>query len=380
MIIVVAPDSFKESLTSVEAAAAMAAGIHDVVPAAEVVEVPMADGGEGTVVAVTTALGGELRTSTVAGPAGARVTASWGFVPDTHTAVVELAEAAGIHLVPEARRAIWTAGTAGVGELLGLALDAGASTVIVGLGGSVTNDGGLGLLSALGVRAYDGMGAEVTPDANGMASVVRLDSSEVDPRWEEVQVVIAGDVTNPLCGPEGASAVFAPQKGATQEDIESLDAALGRWACVLAEHTGKDVERIRDTPGAGAAGGVGAALLAVLDARMESGADLLLELVDFPAVCRGADLVLTGEGSVDAQTGHGKAPAMVAKAAAREGVPTVAFGGRVSSSADTLVPEVFRSVVQISDPAVPSEQSLAHGTENLRMNVADYLRREATKL
>lgn len=376
MRLIVAPDSFKESLTSVEAAAAMAAGIHDVDPAAEVVGVPIADGGEGTVLAVTTALGGEFRTATVTGPDGTLVDAMWGFVPSTSTAVVELAEAAGIHRIPTERRNIWAAGTVGVGELLVHALDAGATTVIVGLGGSVTNDGGLGLLLALGARAVDSGGEEVTPDAAGMARASRLDTSGLDPRWKEVEVVIAGDVTNPLCGRAGAAVVFAPQKGATPEDIGPLDEALGHWARVLAANGDSDLAEVRDTPGAGAAGGTGAALIAILGARMESGADLLLDLVGFPEVCRGADLVLTGEGSVDVQTGHGKAPAVVAATAAREGVATVAFAGRVSASASDLVPEVFRAVVQISDSTVPVEVSLARGANNLRANVAEYLRRE----
>jgi glycerate kinase len=373
---VVAPDSFKESLTSVEAAAAMAAGIHDVDPAAEVVEIPVADGGEGTVLALTTALGGELRTTTVTGPTGASVNATWGFDSTTSTAVVELAEAAGIHLVPVEHRDIWTAGTFGVGELLRHALDAGASTVIVGIGGSVTNDGGLGLLEALGVRAVDDADATVTPDAAGMRRADSLDLSGVDPRWADTQVVIAGDVTNPLCGADGAAAVFAPQKGATQQDVGFLDAALQHWAQVMADGCGKDVVTVRDAPGAGGAGGVGAALLAVLDARMESGAKLLLDLVDFRELCRGADLVLTGEGSVDLQTGSGKAPAMVAEFAAGEGAPTVAFGGRVATSAIDLVPEVFRAVVQVSDPTVPVEESLARSAENLRKRVAEYIRKE----
>ncbi|GEC86308.1 glycerate kinase [Corynebacterium variabile] len=375
MRIIVAPDSFKESLTSVEAAAAMAAGIHDVDPAAEVVEVPIADGGEGTALALTPALGGELRTATVTGPTGTPVDAVWGFVPATSTAVVELAEAAGIHLVPVDRRDIWRAGTSGVGELMAHALDAGATTVIVGLGGSVTNDGGLGLLQALGVYVTDRDGTTVTPDAAGMAQADSLDITGMDPRWEDTQVIIAGDVTNPLCGVDGASAVFGLQKGATPQDLGPLDEALRRWVQVLAGGCGGDAGTIRDVPGAGAAGGVGAALLAVLDARMESGAELLLDLVDFRELCRGADLVLTGEGSVDVQTGHGKAPAVVAGSAAQQGVPTVAFGGRVSDSAEDLVPVLFHSVVQVSEPTAPLEESLARGAENLRKHVAEYLRK-----
>lgn len=360
---VIAPDSFKESLTAVEACAAMAAGVRDILPDAEIVEIPMADGGEGTAHAFAAALDLEQHTTTVTGPLGDPVEAHW--CSDGSTAVVELAEAAGIHLVAPADRDIWTADTRGVGELLVAALDTTPQTLIIGLGGSVTTDGGVGLLAALGVTAVDAEGQ--TTDLRHAAGI----TGDLDPRWDHIQVIIAGDVDNPLCGPAGAAAVFAPQKGATDEDIPELDQALNHWADLLADYTGADSATIRDTPGAGAAGGVGVALLSVLHAEMRSGADLLLDLVDFDGQAADADLVLTGEGRIDAQTGHGKAPARVAEAAGQALV--VAFGGRVDADAGSLVPGIFTDTVGISDPASSLEDNLANAAENLRTAVAQWL-------
>ncbi|WP_414123205.1 glycerate kinase [Corynebacterium nuruki] len=387
--VIVAPDSFKEALDAAGVAAAMAAGVRDAVPEATVVEIPVADGGEGTaaaMVAATRDRGSELRSMTVTGPSGRPVTAHYGFIPagsgGPATAVVELAEAAGIHLVPPEQRDIWSAGTAGVGELMAAALADGAEQVIVGLGGSVTTDGGLGMLAALGFVAVDSSGAPVTPDAAGLVRAVALRDRGADPRWRRVRVTVAGDVDNPLCGPRGAAAVFGPQKGASPQDVGVLDAALSRWAGILGAATGSAAEAVRDRPGSGAAGGVGAALSAVFGASMRSGAELLLDLVDFPAVCADADLVLTGEGKVDGQTGYGKAPAKVAAAAAAAsgasgasvgGVPVVVFGGAVDEAAGALVGPVFRDVVAVSDPALPLAENLANTARDLRDAVRLYL-------
>lgn len=363
MKIVIAPDSFKESLTAVEACTAMVAGVRDILPDAVIIEIPMADGGEGTALAFAAALDLEEHTTTVTGPLGDQVEAHWG--SEGSTAVVELAEAAGIHLVAPADRDIWTADTRGVGELLKAALDTAPQTLIIGLGGSVTTDGGLGLLAALGVIAVDADG-----QPTDLRHAARI-SGHLDSRWNDVQVIIAGDVDNPLCGPTGAAAVFGPQKGATGDDIPELDKALHHWADLLADYTGIDGTRIRDTPGAGAAGGVGAALVSVLHAEMRSGADLLLDLVDFRGKVEDADLVLTGEGKIDAQTGYGKAPARVAEAAGN--VPVVAFGGRVDADAESLVPTIFTDTVVISDPASSLEKNLLNAGDNLRKAVAQWL-------
>ncbi|MGO3186643.1 glycerate kinase [Corynebacterium variabile] len=363
MKIVIAPDSFKESLTAVEACTAMAAGVRDILPDAEIIEIPMADGGEGTAHAFAAALDLEERTTTVTGPLGDPVEAHW--CGDGTTAVVELAEAAGIHLVAPEHRDIWAADTRGVGHLLNAALDTAPQKLIIGLGGSVTTDGGLGLLAALGVTAVDAAG-----EPTDLRHAARI-TGERDPRWNDIQVVIAGDVDNPLCGPTGAAAVFGPQKGATDEDIPELDKSLHHWADLLADFTGTDGTTIRDTPGAGAAGGVGAALLSVLHAEMRSGADLLLDLVDFRGKVEDADLVLTGEGTIDAQTGYGKAPARVAHSAGN--VPVVAFGGRVDATAESPVPGIFIDTVAISDPASPLEENLVNAADSLRKAVASWL-------
>jgi glycerate kinase len=329
---------------------------------------------------MTLALGGELRRVTVTGPLGAPVTARYGLVPagagHPVTAVVELAEAAGIHLVDPADRDIRAAGTAGVGELMAQALDDGAEHIIVGLGGSVTTDGGLGMLAALGLVAVDAAGTPVSRDAAGLIRAAGLQDRGVDPRWREVQVTVAGDVDNPLCGPQGAAAVFGPQKGASPADVRELDAALSRWAGILATTTGQDAATVRDTPGAGAAGGVGAALATVFGASLRSGAELLLDLVDFTAACRDADLVLTGEGRIDAQTGHGKAPARVAAAAhaatagTAGGVPVIAVAGAATADAATLVPDVLADIVTVGDPARPVAENLARTATDLRITVA----------
>lgn len=367
MRIVIAPDSFKESLTAAQACAAMSTGVRDIIPDAEIIGIPVADGGEGTAHAFARALGLAEHTTAVTGPMGQPTRATWcgGVHGDGTTAVIELAEAAGIHLVAPDDRDIWTADTRGVGELLLAALDTDPHTIIIGLGGSVTTDGGLGLLAALGVTA---VGADNCPA--DLRHATRLTGS-LDPRWGDTQVIIAGDVDNPLCGVSGAAAVFGPQKGATPEDIPLLDEALRRWADLLAEYTGIDAALIRGTPGAGAAGGVGAALLSVLHAEMRSGAELLLDLVDFRTRCADADLVLTGEGRIDAQTGHGKAPARVAEAAGA--VPVVAFGGIVDAAAQSLVPGIFADTVGISDPASSLSEKLAHAGDNLRKAVAAWL-------
>ncbi|MDN6677654.1 glycerate kinase, partial [Corynebacterium variabile] len=238
MKIVIAPDSFKESLTAVEACTAMAAGVRDILPDAEIIEIPMADGGEGTAHAFAAALDLEERTTTVTGPLGDPVEAHW-CGDGTTTAVVELAEAAGIHLVAPEHRDIWAADTRGVGQLLNAALDTAPQKLIIGLGGSVTTDGGLGLLAALGVTAVDAAG-----EPADLRHAARI-TGERDPRWNDIQVVIAGDVDNPLCGTTGAAAVFGPQKGATDEDIPELDKSLHHWADLLADFTGTDGTTIR---------------------------------------------------------------------------------------------------------------------------------------
>jgi glycerate kinase len=321
--IVVAPDSFKGTLSADAAAAAIADGVRRVRPDDEVVLRPVADGGEGTVAAALRA-GYRSRTARVAGPDGRPVDAAWAVLGTT--AVLELATAAGLGLLD--RPAPGTATTRGVGELVRHALDAGARRVVLGIGGSATTDGGAGMLQALGLRLLDAGGRDIGPGGGGLQQLDRVDATGLDPRLADVELVVASDVDNPLTGPSGAAHVFGPQKGATVDDVLALDAALTRYAAVLARDLGADVAA---TPGAGGAGGTAAGALAV-GARIVSGAGLVCDLVGLSDVLAGAELVLTGEGSLDEQTLHGKAPAEVAGRARTAGVRCIALAGAVRLS------------------------------------------------
>jgi glycerate 2-kinase len=327
MRIVIAPDSFKGSLTADAAAAAIAAGVGRVLPDAEVLLRPVADGGEGTVAAALRA-GYAARGVRVTGPDGSPVEAV--FALDADTAVLELASAAGIGLLP--RPAPLTAGTHGVGELVRAALDAGARRIVLGIGGSATTDGGAGMLQALGVRLLEADGAELPAGGAALTRLHRVDAAGLDSRLADVTFIVASDVDNPLTGPAGAAQVFAPQKGASESDVAALDAALGHYAAVLARDLGVDVDAV---PGAGGAGGTAAGALAV-GATVVSGAGLVCDLVGLGGVLRGADLVITGEGSLDEQSLRGKAPAEVAARARSAGVPCLALAGAVRLSAEQI--------------------------------------------
>ncbi|MFE7562483.1 glycerate kinase [Kitasatospora sp. NPDC057500] len=324
--VVVAPDKFKGTLEAAEAAARIAAGIRRAAPGVEVHELPVADGGEGTLAAALAA--GFVRVPVeVAGPTGVPVDAALAVRGDT--AVVELAQAAGLARLPGGRSAPLTAGSYGVGELVGRALDQGARRIVLGLGGSASTDGGAGLLQALGASLVDGEGAELPSGGAALRRLARIDPGPSARILAGVEVVVACDVDNPLLGPRGAAAVYGPQKGASGDDLVVLEEGLTRFADVVGATVGRDV---RDAPGAGAAGGVGFAALALLGATMRPGIEFLLDLLRFEEAVRGARLVVTGEGCLDAQTLHGKAPAGVAAAAARAGVPVAAVAGRVELS------------------------------------------------
>ncbi len=322
----VAPDKFKGSVTAPAAARAIAAGLHAAAPGVDVVLRPVADGGDGTVDAVVAA-GAQRRTAAVAGPLGAPVTAA--YAVDGTLAVVETAEAAGLRLLTATAHTALTAGPHGVGDLVRAALDAGCRRVVLGLGGSATTDGGAGLVTALGVRLLDAEGRPVPSGGAGLAVLAGVDTSGLDPRLADVELLVACDVDNPLLGPDGAAAVFAPQKGAGPAEVAVLEAGLARYAAVLHARTGVDVASL---PGAGAAGGLGAGVVALLGGRIVSGSDLLLDALRLDETLQGATLVVTGEGSLDAQSLRGKAPHAVAARAARAGVPAVALAGRVQLS------------------------------------------------
>jgi glycerate kinase len=325
--VLIAADKFKGSLTAAEVAEHVAAGLRAVVPAVSVTALPVADGGDGTVEAAV-AGGFERRAVRVTGPLGEPVDAAYALRGTT--AVVEMAEASGLRRLPPGVFAPLNATTYGTGELLRAALDAGARTIMLGVGGSATTDGGAGMLCALGARLLDAKGAPVAPGGGPLAALASADLSGLDPRLARAEVVLAGDVDNPLLGPKGAAAVYGPQKGASPADVAALDAALTRYAEVLG-----DREAAR-TPGAGAAGGIGYGALVGLGARFRSGIEVMLDVLGFEAALAHADLVITGEGSLDAQTLHGKAPAGVAAAARARGVPVVAVCGRLALSAAEL--------------------------------------------
>ncbi len=325
MKVLVAPNAFKGTLTAPQAAAAIARGVRDVFPDAEVVEVPVADGGDGTVEALVTARRGEYRTATVEGPLGGPVEARYGLIDSGRTAVVELATSSGLALIDPSRRDPRRASTYGFGQLLEAARAQGVGEIIAGIGGSATNDGGAGMAQAVGYRLLAAAGNDLPQGGAALARLDRIDATGFDrAAWASVRVRVASDVTNPLTGPEGASAVYGPQKGADQEAVNELDAALARFAQMIERDLGKQVAHL---PGAGAAGGTGAALVAFLDASLEPGAPLVVGATGFDVRLPGSDLVFTGEGRADEQTAYGKAPGEVAKRAAAAGIPVVLLAG-----------------------------------------------------
>ena len=324
---IVAPQSFKGSADAVAVAAAIARGVRRAWPDARVDELPLADGGEGTVRALVRATNGTTHLARVHDPLGREIEAEWGLFGDGKTAVVEMAAASGLPLLLPEERDPRVTSTRGTGELVLAAAQSGAHRIVIGIGGSATNDGGAGLARALGYRFFDREGREIPEGGASLARLHRIDG-QTDPRLVRPAIDVACDVRNPLLGPEGASAVYGPQKGATPEIVRELDAALARYADVLEAFVGR---RIRDVPGAGAAGGLGAGLLAFLDARLVSGAELVLGAVRFADRVRGADLVITGEGRIDRQSAYGKLTGAVTAAARAAGVPVVAVVGGVGA-------------------------------------------------
>lgn len=371
MKIVLAPDSFKESMSATEAVAAMRAGVLEVMPDAECVGVPMADGGEGTVDAVVDALHGRHVEEQVADPLGRTICARYGYIPLRQLAVVEMAAASGLELVPRDQRDVLRASTFGVGQLIRSALDRGAEEVLIGLGGSATNDGGAGMLSALGASFLDANGDPLEPGGAALRHLDRIDVSDLEPRLRDIRIRVASDVTAPLLGPTGASAVFGPQKGATPADVEILEAALTQLAAVTWRTLGHANPQ---RPGVGAAGGLGFALVEFLGAEVKPGVAEVAETVGLERAASGADWVFTGEGSVDAQTVMGKTPFGVAQIATRAGARVVIFAGRVASDASVLLGHGVERLIAISAEGTPIEQALREGAQSLTRATADFCR------
>ncbi len=359
MLVVVAPDSYKGSVSAIEVANAMERGVNRVFAEAQVRKIPIADGGEGTVEALVASTGGALRSVEVSGPLGDPVRACWGVLGDGRTAVIEIAAASGLSLVARERLDPRHASSYGTGELIRAALDAGLRRIIIGIGGSATNDGGTGMARALGVRFLDAAGRELTPGGAALANLATLDLQDLDRRLADSELIVACDVDNPLCGPRGASAVFGPQKGATPEMVAELDAALARFAAVAQHSTGRDVAA---QPGAGAAGGLGAGLLFFTPAHLRPGVGLVLETVGFADIVRTADFVITGEGRTDFQTAFGKAPVGVARVAKTFGAPVFCLSGGLGQGADDVLAQGIDAVMSICDRPLTLDECMRDGS------------------
>lgn len=374
MKIVIAPDSFKESLTAMAVANEIEAGFREIFPDAEYRKLPVADGGEGTVQAMIDASGGKLVALKVSGPLGEPVAAFYGLMGDGQTAVIEMAAASGLELVAPSQRNPLRTTSYGTGQLIRHALDAGARRFVLGIGGSATNDGGAGMLQALGVRLIDATGADLAPGGGALNMLDRIDLSGIDARIKDCTFDVACDVNNPLVGPQGASAIFGPQKGATPEMVARLDDNLRRYAQIITRDLGHDVA---DVPGAGAGGGIGVGMMVFLGGRLRPGSEIVTDAVGLDAAVADADLVLTGEGRIDGQTIQGKTPVGVARVAQRHGKPVIAIGGSLGNGAAAVhahgIAAVFGSV---SRPCTV-EEALANAAANVRgaaRNIAATLR------
>ncbi|MGL9727099.1 glycerate kinase family protein [Enterococcus sp. DIV0756] len=369
---VLAPDSFKESMSAKVACNAMERGIRKVFPNAEIIHVPMADGGEGTIDALVDGNEGTRVEVTVSGPLPTeKVTTYYGLLADKKTAVIEMAKANGIELLAEEKRNPLVTSTYGTGEMIQAALDQGAKTIIIGIGGSVTNDGGAGMAQALGVRFFDSENRELPMGGGALAALSRIDTTELDPRIKETEIIIASDVTNPLTGPKGASVVFGPQKGATPEMVEELDKALAHYAEVIERDLGLE---IKEQPGAGAAGGLGAGLLVFTEAKMQSGIELVIELTHLEEKIVQADYVFTGEGGMDFQTKFGKTPYGVAKIAKKYNKPVLACAGYIGEQVEVLYEEGITAIFGILAKAGSLAEALKSGEENLERTVENIAR------
>lgn len=362
MKIVLAPQAFKGTLSAGRAADAMSDAARTVFPAAELVRCPVADGGDGTLDALIEATGGAYHAVDTTGPLGGAVTARWGSLGDGETAVVETAQACGLALLPLGVRDPLHATTYGAGAVIHAVLDAGYRRVILGIGGSATNDGGAGLAASLGVRLLRADGEAIAPGGAGLLDLAQIDADGLDARLADAELVIATDVTNVLCGPAGAAATFGPQKGASLEDVATLDRALGRMADVARRDLGVDVSGIA---GGGAAGGMGAGLVAFLGASIAWGADIVAAAVGLDARLNGASLALTGEGRLDWQTAYHKAPAVVANRASVRGIPVLGVGGSLGPGWRKLYAEGFTALAGMASTSVSVEEAMADPFEHL---------------
>ncbi|WP_053360662.1 glycerate kinase [Bacillus sp. FJAT-27251] len=371
MKIVIAPDSFKGSLSAVEAALAIERGIHKAFPEAETVCMPIGDGGEGTLETLVAATGGKTKTIQVTGPLGSLVEADYGVLGDNKTCVIEMATASGLALVPPGQLDPLKATTYGTGQLIRQALDEGYTSFILAIGGSATNDGGAGMLQALGLKLLDEQGNEIGYGGGELGKVHTVDASEFDSRISASTFLIASDVENPLIGPDGASHVFGPQKGATPELVNILDANLAHWADAVEKATGI---RLHESKGAGAAGGIGGAFQAFFPSEMRRGIDVVIEHTGLHKALEGAQLVFTGEGQVDFQTASGKTPMGVAQAAQKQGIASIILAGSVGRGIDVLYQYGIVSVNSIITRPMTLQEAMENAAELLEFSAEQNVR------
>ncbi|KAA5805979.1 glycerate kinase [Thermoanaerobacterium thermosaccharolyticum] len=369
MKILVAPDSFKGSLSSKEVLKAISEGIRRAIDA-EIAGLPIADGGEGTVDALITSLGGKIIDVDVLGPLGNVVKGYFGVLNDG-TAVIEMAASSGLNLVPNDMRNPLITTTYGVGQLIKEALDAGCRKFIIGLGGSATNDGGAGMIQALGVKLLDEDGKDIPYGGGNLHKLKKIDTSSIDKRVYESSFIVASDVTNPLCGEYGASAVYGPQKGATPEMVEILDDNLRHYASVVKETLGKD---FLDVPGAGAAGGLGFSLMAFLNAKIRSGIDIVMEASNIDEKIKSCDIIITGEGNTDFQTAYGKAPAGIARIAKKYGKPVVILSGGLGKNYKDLYDIGVTSMFSIVDRPMTLQEAMINAKKLIADRTEDIIR------
>ncbi|EPL8195421.1 glycerate kinase [Klebsiella aerogenes] len=373
MKIVIAPDSYKESLSALDVATAIETGFREIYPHAEYVKVPVADGGEGTVEAMVAATQGHIVQVSVTGPLGEPVEAFYGLSGDMRCAYIEMAAASGLESVPPTRRNPLLTTSWGTGELIRYALDAGVSQIIIGIGGSATNDGGAGMAQALGAKLLTAEQQQIAPGGGALETLARIDLSELDPRLADCRIDVACDVTNPLTGPQGASAVFGPQKGATTAMIERLDSGLQHFAQIIDRDLDIDVLSLE---GGGAAGGMGAALYAFCGAKLRPGIEIVTDALRLADLVAEADLVITGEGRIDSQTIHGKVPVGVAKVAKRFNVPVIGIAGSLTADVGVVHQHGLDAVFSVLYTVCTLDEALENAAANVRMtarNVAAVL-------
>lgn len=371
MKILIAPDSFKDCLTSPDVAKFIEMGIRNVFPDASIKLVPLADGGEGTVVTLVTATNGKIFHKKVHDPLMREISAHFGVLGDGETAVIEMASASGIELLEENERNPWKTTSFGTGELIKHALNKSCRKIIIGIGGSATNDAGTGMLQALGIQFLNANKREIEPGGGALKELVSIKTDKLDQRLKQSKIIIASDVLNPLLGKTGASAVYGPQKGANTDMVRRLEANLQHFADIVRQQQGISVENI---PGSGAAGGLGAGILAFLPSEIKPGFDIVKEVVELENHMQDVDLVITAEGKIDSQTAYGKTPAGVAGIAGKYNIPVIAFAGIVEDGINELYKKGFRAIIPITNKPMNIDESIKNAGELLIMAVEQSMR------